>query len=385
MPKRVNVKTKHEASNYSIDIRCGGLDGIGAWASTILGPDRKIAVVSNKKVFGLFGQRFSKSLAKAGFDAEVCLIGDGERFKDLKTFEKILDFFSKSDISRTDAVIGFGGGVVGDVASFAASVHLRGVDYLSVPTTLLSMVDSSVGGKTGVNTDLGKNRVGTFFQPKGVMIDPEVLSTLSTREITAGICECIKHGVVAGRSLFRKTESVLKTLQTGSIGQLLQIKDFREDFERFIAAQVAFKAKIVAGDEKEAVDNIGPGSRKILNFGHTFAHALEKASGYRHLKHGEAVGYGIVFAAILSKKLGLLDAKVVNLLCDVVHRAGKLPLIHSIDKADIFTALSHDKKKIGNSLQWILLKDIGRPVIVPHIEIGDDLVRHTIEEFISAN
>jgi len=385
MPKTVNVKTKHEARKYSIEIRCGGLDGIGTWARTILGPDRKIAVVSNKRVFGLYGHRFSKSLAQAGFDTEVCMIGDGERFKDLKTFEKILDFLSKFNISRTDVVIGFGGGIVGDVAGFAASVHLRGVDYLSVPTTLLSMVDSSVGGKTGINTDLGKNRVGTFFQPKGVMIDPEVLATLSTREVTAGFCECIKQGAIAGRSLFKRTDFVLKTVRTHSIGELLQIKDFRDDFESFIAAQIAFKAKIVAVDEKEAVNNIGPRSRKVLNFGHTFAHALEKASGYRHLKHGEAVGYGIVFAAILSKKLGLLDGKVVNLLCDVVHRAGKLPLIHTFDKTDIFTALSHDKKKIGNSLQWVLLKDIGKPVIVPHSEVGDRLVRKTIEEFISAN
>ncbi|PYS89873.1 MAG: 3-dehydroquinate synthase, partial [Acidobacteria bacterium] len=142
MPKTVSVKTKHEATNYSIEIRCGGLDDIGTWSRKNLGATQKIAIVSNKKVFGLYGQRLSKSMADVGFRAEVCLIGDGERFKDLKTLKKLLDFFSKFNISRTDAVIGFGGGVVGDVAGFAASVHLRGVDYLSVPTTLLSMVDS---------------------------------------------------------------------------------------------------------------------------------------------------------------------------------------------------------------------------------------------------
>ncbi|PYS86579.1 MAG: hypothetical protein DMF62_15510, partial [Acidobacteria bacterium] len=162
-------------------------------------------------------------------------------------------------------------------------------------------------------------------------------------------------------------------------------KDYRGYFESFIAAQIAFKTKIVAADEKEAVDNIGPRSRKVLNFGHTFAHALEKASNYRHLKHGEAVGYGIGFAAILSKKLGLLDTKVVNLLCDVVHRVGRLPSIRNIKATDVFEALSHDKKKIGDSLQWVLLKGIGKPVIVPHSEIGDRLIRQTIEEFISAN
>jgi 3-dehydroquinate synthase len=186
MPKTVNVKTKHEAKKYSIEIRCGGLDDIGTWCRKILGANRKIAVVSNKKVFGLYGHRFSKSLAQAGFDTEVCMIGDGERFKDLKTFEKILDFlleiqyftnrcsdrFWRRCCRRRYKLCG--------ICPFARR-------RLSFRTDNVAFDGRFVGrGKTGVNTDFGKNRVGTFFQPKGVMIDPEVLATLSAREVTAG-------------------------------------------------------------------------------------------------------------------------------------------------------------------------------------------------------
>jgi 3-dehydroquinate synthase len=158
-----------------------------------------------------------------------------------------------------------------------------------------------------------------------------------------------------------------------------------DDFEAFLAAQIAFKANIVAGDERESINKNDTKSRKILNFGHTLAHALERSSNYKLLKHGEAVGYGVIFAALLSKKLGLLDGKVVNLLSDVVHRAGKLPPISRLDPDQVFAAIRHDKKNIDNSVRWVLLKGIGKPSIVPHKEIGDRLVRSTIKEFISSN
>jgi len=294
----------------------------------------------------------------------------------------LLDAFSEFGISRSDAVIGFGGGVVGDAAGFAASIYLRGVDFLQVPTSLLAMVDSSVGGKTGVNTPFGKNLAGSFYPPKGVLIDPKVLFTLPSREFRAGLYECVKQAAIADSGLLDQTMSVIETMRAG--------KSFSENelstgFESFLATQIAFKAKIVTGDERESLAKTDARSRKILNFGHTFAHALEKATNYRYLKHGEAVGYGIIFAVSLSKKLGLLDQKVVNLLRDVVFHVGRLPTICSVDPEVVFKALRHDKKNLNRSIQWILLKGIGKPLIVPHKEIGDRLVRQTIKEIISSS
>ncbi|MFL6467092.1 MAG: 3-dehydroquinate synthase [Pyrinomonadaceae bacterium] len=385
MHQRVNVKTKREAANYSIRIGVDLLDQVAKWASELLGPRCKIAIISNKKVFGFYGQQIANSLNAAGFTTEVHLIGDGEHFKNLKSLMGVLDSLSSFGISRSDAVLGLGGGVVGDLAAFAASIHLRGVDYLSVPTTLLSMVDSSVGGKTGINTEFGKNQVGTFFQPKGVLIDPKVLVSLPKREMTAGFCECIKQAAISGNSMLRRTRSVIEQVGESKFSKLLQNNDFTEKLEEILALQVAFKAKIVAGDERESIQKTDSRSRKILNFGHTFAHALEKATDYSYLKHGEAVGYGIIFASALSEKLGLLDMEVVNLLRDVVHRAGILPSIFSVDSKLVFEALRHDKKVIGSDLQWVLLKGIGNPAIVPHNEIGDRLVFSTIKEFTTAN
>jgi 3-dehydroquinate synthase len=379
MSESIKIKTSRKSQSYEVTIARGSMGDAGKWARSVVGGVRRICVVSNNKVFGLYGDRLSKSLATAGFNVNVHVIGDSERFKNLKTLERILDNLSKFGISRTDAVIGFGGGVVGDVAGFAASIHLRGVDYLQIPTTLLSMVDSSVGGKTGVNTAFGKNLAGTFYQPKGVLIDREMLFTLPKREITAGYCECVKQAAVSGKSLLDLTMSSLDSVN------LLQRNELADSFEAFLATQIAFKAKIVAGDARESAHKNDAKSRKILNFGHTLAHALEKSSNYRLLKHGEAVGYGVIFASEISKKLGLLDAKVVNLLSDVVHRAGKLPSISKLDPDLVFEAIRHDKKNIDNSVRWVLLKDIGKPLIVPHKEIGDKLVRSTIKEFISSN
>lgn len=377
MRKTVTVKTSLEASSYDIEIAAGSLQRAGKWARSALGTAPKVCIVSNRKVFGLYGGQLMRSLTAAGFETSLHLIGDGERFKNLRSLGSILDTFSRSGISRTDAVIGLGGGVVGDIAGFAASIHLRGVDHVQIPTTLLAMLDSSVGGKTGVNTAFGKNLAGSFSQPKGVMIDPEVLFTLPKREITAGLCESIKHAALSGPALFNSTLLTLDGINR------LASKQLPERFESFLADQISFKSKIVAGDERESIARNDTRSRKVLNFGHTFAHALEKASGYKLLRHGEAVGYGILFAAEISKKLGLLDPKVVNLLCDVVHRAGRFPRICQVDPDAVFTALRHDKKNINDSLQWILLKGIGKPVIIPHEQVGDKAVRSTIREFIS--
>lgn len=370
MTSTVRVKTREKGSSYEIRIGGGLLDEVGRWASAVLPHARgRVAIVSNKKVFGLYGERLSSSLAAAGFRPSVHLIGDGERFKNLRTLEGTLDHLSGAAIARTDAVMALGGGVVGDLAGFAASVYLRGIDFLQVPTTLLSMIDSSVGGKTGVNSRFGKNLIGAFYQPRGVLIDTETLRTLPEREVTAGFCEAVKQGAIGGGRLFDETAAFLEMRGGSKLAKSLDNAGFREKLASMLGSQVRFKAKIVAGDEREAVGKTDAASRKILNFGHTLGHALEKVTDYKYLRHGEAVGYGVRFAAELSKNLGLLPADEVTLLNDVVRRAGSLPPITSIDPREVFATFKYDKKMIDNSLQWILLKGIGKPIIFPHAEI----------------
>ncbi|PYT01599.1 MAG: 3-dehydroquinate synthase [Acidobacteria bacterium] len=370
----VNIKIPRQQTSYDITIGRGLLVDSGSWAAAALGNrDSKLLIVSNRKVFGLYGETVRKSLKDVGFKIEVHLIGDGERFKSFRTLQDTLAALSEKGLTRTDAVVALGGGVVGDLAGFAASLHLRGIDLLQIPTTLLSMIDSSVGGKTGINTSFGKNLVGTFHQPKAVLIDVGVLRSLDDRELTAGFCEAIKQAALAGPKLFQLTADILKADRRFDDPTVL------DAVARLVAKQVAFKAKIVRGDETEATDNDSPTSRKILNFGHTFGHALEKVTDYKYLRHGEAVGYGIKFAAELSKKLELLDQDEVDSLNDVVRRAGMLPTISNIDPALVLESLKHDKKRVGNSLRWVLLRGIGKPVIVPDTEIPRSAVSSTLK------
>ncbi len=381
MTQTVRVATREKASAYQIRIGSGLLSSAGAWAANSLGRSKgRVAIVSNAKVYGLYGDGVAASLFATGFEPAIHLIGDGERFKSLKTLEKTLHFLSESKLTRTDAVVALGGGVVGDLAGFAASIFLRGIDLLQVPTTLLSMIDSSVGGKTGVNSSFGKNLIGSFYQPRGVLVDTETLRTLPGREVTAGFCEAVKQGAIGGRKLFDGTAAFLERVQGTGIRRRLDDPGFADDLAAMLAAQVSFKARIVAGDERESVGKTDARSRKVLNFGHTFGHALEKVTGYRYLRHGEAVGHGIRFASALSKNLGLLSSDEVKLLNDVVHRAGKLPSIAHIDSREIFATLKYDKKMIDDSLHWILLEKVGKPVIFPHAKIPQAALAASFKE-----
>ena len=381
MNKTVSIDFQYPRSGYAIEIRRDLLSDSGEWAKKCIGRKAgKAALLSNALVFGLYGEVVKKSLERAGFDVFVCLIGDGERFKSFRTLQKALDAFSENRLSRTDVVVALGGGVVGDLAGFAASVYLRGVGFLQIPTTLLSMIDSSVGGKTGINSNYGKNLIGAFYQPKGVLVDVKTLLTLPKRELTAGFCEAIKQGAIANRKLFEQTAMFLEKYDLKSLGHLFEDNEFVGDMIELLSAQIAFKASIVANDERESPDKVDAKSRKILNFGHTFAHAIEKVTNYRYLKHGEAVGYGIRFAAELSKKIGLLAPDEVNLLNDVVHRAGTLPPISNLDPRIIFETFKYDKKLVNNSLQWILLEAIGNPIIFPNSDIPHSALRSAFKD-----
>jgi 3-dehydroquinate synthase len=364
----VRVRLKAREAAYAINVKSGLIDEVGVVAKRALPSGaRKVALISNSTVFELYGERVLLSLRSAEFDVLPMLVGDGERHKSMRTLDRVLSFLTESKFERSDAVVALGGGVVGDLAGFASAVYLRGIGLLQVPTTLLSQIDSSVGGKTGVNMPQGKNLVGAFHQPRAVCIDTATLKTLPERELTAGWCEAVKQGAAGDRALFDETLAFLsKPEDSGSKsdGKLASL----------IAKQCAFKASIVAGDEHEALHRADARSRKILNFGHTTAHALESATKYRRFRHGEAVGYGMLVAGELSKRLGLLDTSELELLRTAVHACGRLPRADDLDPKRILELIAHDKKSIGGRIKWVLLSRIGRAAIIDGGEISNGLL-----------
>jgi 3-dehydroquinate synthase len=383
MPHSIKISVPSASAEYDIKIGFGLLEKSGGWARNALGKQtRRIAIISDENVSGLYGQQLVQGLTSSGFSTSSYLIKGGERRKDIRTVADILSFLSESRITRSDAVIAIGGGVVGDIAGFAAATHLRGIPFLNIPTSLLAMIDSSVGGKTGVNSPFGKNLIGAFHQPSGVLVDISTLATLPGRELTAGFCEAIKQGAVGGTELLEMTGDLLASYPVDLLARDLGQAKFRSQISNLIASHIRFKAKVVAGDERESSNRKDARSRKILNFGHTLAHALEKVTGYKKLRHGEAVGYGIMFAAELSKTLALCSEKDVKLLNDVVHRAGKLPTLTNIDQKEVLEAFRSDKKHSAGFLQMVLLKGIGKPVIVAEDDIPPLTIQKVLEKLL---
>jgi 3-dehydroquinate synthase len=375
-----NVPVKLSSHSYEIGIGHNLLQTCGTWARNCLNEKTtKIIIISNKKVFGLYGEKTQKSLENAGFEVSVHLIGDGEKYKNFRTLEKTLKFFSENKLKRTDAVIALGGGVVGDLTGFAASIYLRGIPFLQIPTTLLAMIDSSVGGKTAVNSDFGKNLIGTFYQPNGVLIDAETLRTLPRRELVAGFCEAIKQGAIGGLDLFDESA---RFLQYNPLKGFIPTFNSAGNLETLLANQVKFKAEIVANDEKEDILRTDSRSRKILNFGHTIGHALEKITDYKRFKHGEAVGIGMLVAADISKELDLISKHQLNLLNNVLRCLGEFPKTSDIEIESIIEAISFDKKAVGKSVQWILLEEIGKPKIISGVEIPENVLKNSLEKIL---
>lgn len=379
--KKVEIKLGQTAHRYSIEIGCDLLQKSGNWGKICLSPNaQKIVIISNPKIFKLYGETVRDSFENAGFEVLVWLMKDGERHKNLRSFEAALAFLSEHKLTRNDAVVALGGGVVGDLSGFVSSAYLRGIAFLQMPTTLLSMIDSSVGGKTGVNSSYGKNLIGAFHQPSGVLIDVLTLKTLPRRELTAGFCEAVKHGAISNKLLFDQTADFLNNYKIEKYKILFHNEHFIEKLTDLIRAQVSFKAEIVLNDEKEDINRTDAGSRKILNFGHTIGHALEKVTDYKYFKHGEAVGYGILFAAVLSKKLDILDKNELKSLNDVLCKVGGLPKIQNINLKEVVEAFSFDKKTTGKNLQWILLSGIGKPLIKSSQEISRSAIEESLLE-----
>ncbi|MGB7070749.1 MAG: 3-dehydroquinate synthase [Pyrinomonadaceae bacterium] len=364
--------------NYNITIGSGIISSCEDQVTSCLEGCRKVTIVSNSKIFGLYGSRVRMCLEGAGFDVRVWLMTDGERHKNFRSLTSLLESLSENHLSRTDAVVALGGGVVGDLAGFASAVYLRGIRFLQIPTTLLAMIDSSVGGKTGINSPFGKNLIGAFHQPSGVIIDTKVLDTLPRRELTAGLCEAVKQAAIDGPEHYNTIEGFLKQRTPLSKRLLSSDASIHQELAKLIKAQVSFKARIVSQDQRENADRVDKRSRKILNFGHTLAHALEKVTEYKYFKHGEAVGHGIVFASRISRDLGLLDGSVAEAIEDLVRRTGRLPNLSGLEPNAILDAFKFDKKQVNESLQFVLLRDIGEPVIMAEREISKVTLEKTL-------
>ena len=357
--RRLELALNQEARRSEINVGRGSRLNLAQLISPSLARNpRRIGIISNDRVFQLYGREIVRNLKRDGFKVFEWLMPEGERYKSFRVLENAVKFLNDNQFERDDLVVALGGGVVGDLAGFAAAIYLRGLPLAQVPTTLLSQIDSSVGGKTAINLPTGKNLVGAFHQPACVVIDTETLMSLPKRELVSGFCEMVKQALIADKSLFDQTVSGLR--------QVRESRDYllTSDFEDLIAAHCAFKASIVAGDERESTHRADAKSRRILNFGHTTAHALEAVTNYRQFRHGEAVGYGMLVAGELSVNLGLLDPGELELLREAVHLCGPLPRADNLDINQIISALKHDKKSVAGQINWVLLEGVGWPKIV---------------------
>src|ERR1044072_339481 len=365
----VRVRLPARSHNYEIRIGAGLLQSLGANVRACLGAKtRRAALISDGTVFKLYGRLVIESLRGAGLTVNHFTIEAGERHKSFPWLEKTIDFLSAKQFERNDVIIALGGGVVGDLAGFAAAIYLRGIEFIQVPTTLLAQIDASVGGKTGINLPAGKNLVCAFHQPALVSIDTNTLRTLPARELTSGWCEAIKQGAAGSPRLFAQTVALLRQRGPGLSWKCANPKTHIEA-SAVIAAHCRFKATIVSGGERESLLRSDHRSRRILNFGHTTAHALEAVTGYRRFRHGEAVGYGMLVAAEISKSLGMLASGGLESLREAVALCGPLPRADDLAVAKIAPAIANDKKSLAGKVKWILHERIGRARIVDGSEI----------------
>jgi len=335
--------------SYEIVLEPGSSRTLGDRLKRLVGT-AKIGIVTDRHVARHYLKPTVESLRQAGFDPVPIILPPGERTKTLATVARILDGLARHRFERRSMIVALGGGVIGDLAGFAASIYQRGVPYVQVPTTLVAQVDSSVGGKTGVDHRLGKNLIGAFHQPKAVIIDPFMLHTLPRREWIAGLAEVIKYGIIADEALFSFLEA--------SMPDLLKLD--AQAVMRVVARSCEIKAEVVAADERES------DRRRILNYGHTIGHALESLGGYRRLIHGEAVGIGLVAEAELAVHLGFCGKDVATRIRRLVQAAG-LPdrLPSSTSFGALWGAMQHDKKVVGGNIVGVWPVRIGDVVIRP--------------------
>lgn len=354
------VRVELSGRSYDIYIASGAFDLVVSAAKDRLSRRNPVAFVSEENIWGKF-VNFDNP------DFENCakiIVENGEGAKCFRNLEKICRELAMHNVDRSGAVFAVGGGVVGDLAGFSAASYMRGIDFYQVPTTLLAMVDSSVGGKTGINIPEGKNLVGAFHQPKAVFIDTSFLKTLPAREFSAGMAEVIKYGLLGDKSFFGFLENLKEPLSAS-----------HPEIGNVIAHCCKMKAKIVSNDERETSKD---GGRALLNLGHTFAHAIENTAGYGHYLHGEAVGLGMLLAARMSEKLGMLSKEETSRIRCILEIYG-LPVKfrEPISSDLLIEAGRRDKKAMSGKSRYVLMNGIGTGVVVPGIE--ESLAREIFE------
>lgn len=337
----------HERS-YRIEFGSGLLRDAGMTLKSINFPTQ-VALVTNPTVFALYGQQTLDSLASAGFSCTVISVPDGEEYKSLETLEKIYDQLIENHFDRGAGLVALGGGVIGDMAGYASATFLRGIPFVQIPTTILSQVDSSVGGKTAVNHPLGKNLIGAFYQPKHVLIDIDSLKTLDQREIRAGIAEIVKYGVIRDAEFFEWLEN--------NVQNLLNLDP--ESLIHAVKRSCQIKADIVEIDEREG------SIRALLNYGHTFGHAIESLCGYGDWRHGEAVSCGMVVASRISRNLGLSDAATSQRIEELLRRFALPVSPPEFSLSQYVAAMRHDKKVRQGNLTLVLNQEIGTADLYP--------------------
>jgi 3-dehydroquinate synthase len=340
------------ALTYRVTIGPGSTKRLGQLLDEAGTPARRF-IVSNPTVWRLHASSFEDLTRE-----DPILIPDGERFKTLATTGRIYDALIRASADRASTILAIGGGVVGDVAGFAAATYLRGIALVHVPTTLLAQVDSAIGGKVGVNHPMGKNLIGAFHPPTAVVIDPDLLGTLPRREFRAGLYEVVKYGVIASRALFDRVRTGLPALFARDRDALLPV----------VVQGCQIKAAIVEADERES------GARRTLNFGHTVGHALEAVTKYRRFRHGEAVAYGMLVAAEVAVARGVMTVEDRDALAATITQMGPLPALSDLSPANILEAVGRDKKTIGGRLHFVLPTSIGATMVATDVTT-DELER----------
>jgi shikimate kinase/3-dehydroquinate synthase len=333
-------------ADYPVFVGWGTLDKLGEKMKQA-GLSGTASIISDETVFSIYGARAKKTLEKAGFAVNSVVVPPGETSKNIAQATKIYDFLVQHRVERNDVIVALGGGMVGDLAGFVAATFLRGVPWLQVPTSLIAMTDASIGGKVAVDHPRGKNLIGAFYQPCLVLADVKTLTTLSERELNSGWVEVIKHGLILDADFLRLLEKNAKDL----------IKLERDITAKVISRSAAIKCRIVSEDEKET------GIRTVLNYGHTVAHGLEAATSYGRFLHGEAVAIGMMAAARLSHRLGLLSLEAVERHRAILQKFGLATDCTGVALNDVLAAMEMDKKVRGKAIRWVLLEDIGRVVI----------------------
>jgi 3-dehydroquinate synthase len=348
--------------SYHILIEASSLAKIGPWLAE-LGFDSKGVVISDPQVKRLYGARVLDSLRTSGLNVEMLTIPIGEENKNLQTVARLYNEMLSFGLDRKSFVVSLGGGLVGDVAGFAAATYMRGIRFVQVPTTLLAQVDASVGGKVGVNLPQGKNLVGAFHQPSLVLIDPQVLRTLPARELRSGFAEVVKYGVIRDADFFSFLEK--------NYDDVLLLK--QPAVERAVAVSCRIKADVVGEDEREE-----SGLRAILNFGHTVAHSIEAVSDYHSYRHGEAVSIGMACAADISSRLGHLSQRDSNRIVSLLKKAGLPVTFSDLDVEKIAAGTRFDKKAVGDRIRFILARRIGEVFVSEDVSL--DLLAQVLQE-----